>query len=427
MINAGDGKHEHPSQALLDIYTLRRRAGDIDGKNIWIVGDVLHSRVARSGIQAFRKMGAQVTLCGPPALIPRDIEAALGCDVRHDLDDLAEADVVYALRMQRERMRESYMPSVREYVARYQIDSRRLGHRQLLMHPGPVNRGVELSPEVIDGPSSLIGEQVEAGLYMRMAILFEVLAGPRERAATVTTSSKLRRRSASPREADREPGLAGRRRPPGCSGHRRSARARPPHRHRRHARLVIRNGEIAELAAAGTADLRTPSGSTPTACSWSRLLRPARPPADPGGEEEEDVETGTRAAAAGGYCGIVAMANTNPPVDTPEAIEALRERAGAEASVPSGFLATVTREMKGEELTDMVEIAEAGAVGFSDDGLPIASARVMRRALQYQGIAGRQIALHEEDPELSGAGVMHEGEVSARSAWPESPRSRSRR
>ena len=185
VVNAGDGKHEHPSQALLDIYALRRRAGDIDGKNIWIVGDVLHSRVARSGIQAFRKMGAQVTVCGPPALIPRDIEAALGCAVRHDLDDLSEADVVYALRMQRERMRESYLPSVREYVARYQIDSRRLGHRQLLMHPGPVNRGVELSPEVIDGPSSLIGEQVEAGLYMRMAILFEVLAGPRESAATV--------------------------------------------------------------------------------------------------------------------------------------------------------------------------------------------------------------------------------------------------
>jgi aspartate carbamoyltransferase catalytic subunit len=183
VVNAGDGKHEHPSQALLDVYALRRRLGAIDGKRIWIVGDVLHSRVARSCAMAFQKMGAEVTLCGPPTLMPRDVEAALGCQVRHDLDDLSEADVVYALRMQRERMAESYLPSIREYAIRYQIDSRRLGPRQLLMHPGPVNRGIELSPGAIDGPSSIIAEQVEAGLYVRMAILFEVLSGPRTDAA----------------------------------------------------------------------------------------------------------------------------------------------------------------------------------------------------------------------------------------------------
>jgi len=133
----------------------------------------------------------------------------------------------------------------------------------------------------------------------------------------------------------------------------------------------------------------------------------------PGREDEEDLETGTRAAAAGGYCGIAAMANTEPTVDTPEAIEALRERAGREAAVPVGFLACATRGMRGDELTDMVELRQACAVGFSDDGLPIRSARVMRRALQYQRIAGGVLALHEEDPELSGKGVMHEGEVSA--------------
>ncbi len=182
VVNAGDGKHEHPSQALLDVYALRRRIGAIDGKRIWIVGDVLHSRVARSCAMAFQKMGAEVTLCGPPTLIPRGAQAALGCAVRHNLDDLAEADVVYALRMQRERMAESYLPSIREYATCYQIDSRRLSPRQLLMHPGPVNRGVELSPGAIDGPSSIIAEQVEAGLYVRMAILFEVLSGPRTEA-----------------------------------------------------------------------------------------------------------------------------------------------------------------------------------------------------------------------------------------------------
>ena len=177
VVNAGDGKHEHPSQALLDVYTLRRRLGSLDGTRIWIVGDVLHSRVARSCLLAFGLMGAEVTLCGPPTLIPRGIAEATGVHVTYDLDGLAEADVVYALRMQRERMSESFVPSLREYAARYQIDSRRLGPRQLLMHPGPVNRGVELSPEVIDSSQSLITEQVESGLVVRMAILYELLAG----------------------------------------------------------------------------------------------------------------------------------------------------------------------------------------------------------------------------------------------------------
>jgi aspartate carbamoyltransferase catalytic subunit len=176
VINAGDGKHEHPSQALLDVYTLRRRLGSLEGRKIWIVGDVMHSRVARSNALAFSAMGAEVTVCGPPTLIPRGVEA-LGCRVAYSLDELGEADVVYALRMQRERMGESFVPSLREYAAHYQIDARRLSPRQLLMHPGPVNRGVELAPEVIDSPLSLITEQVESGLVVRMAILYELLAG----------------------------------------------------------------------------------------------------------------------------------------------------------------------------------------------------------------------------------------------------------
>jgi aspartate carbamoyltransferase catalytic subunit len=187
VINAGDGKHEHPSQALLDVFTLRRRLGELDGKRIWIVGDVLHSRVARSCAIAFRSMGAEVTLAGPPTLIPRGIAEAIEVDVAYDLDSIGEADVVYALRMQRERMQDSFVPSLREYAACFQIDSRRLGPRQLLMHPGPVNRGVELSAEVIDGPASLIASQVESGLVVRMAIIYELLAGgDRPRAARGT-------------------------------------------------------------------------------------------------------------------------------------------------------------------------------------------------------------------------------------------------
>ena len=192
VINAGDGKHEHPSQALLDVYTLRGRFGDIQGKRIWIVGDVLHSRVARSCALAFRTMGAKVTLCGPPTLIPRGAAAALDCDVTHQIDSIGEADVIYALRMQNERMSESFVPSIREYAMRFQVNSRRLGQRQLLMHPGPVNRGVELSGEVIDGPNSLIADQVKSGLVVRMAILYELMAGgDKPRSATGVVEPEL--------------------------------------------------------------------------------------------------------------------------------------------------------------------------------------------------------------------------------------------
>jgi len=176
VINAGDGKHEHPTQALLDVFTLRRRLGSLDGVNIWIVGDVTHSRVARSNILAFTRMGARVTVAGPPTLLPREIET-LGCEAVPTLDRLAEAEVVYVLRMQHERMTQSFVPSLREYAARYQVNEHRLSPGQLVMHPGPVNRGVELSAATIDSPQALIGDQVKAGVAVRMAILYELLVG----------------------------------------------------------------------------------------------------------------------------------------------------------------------------------------------------------------------------------------------------------
>ncbi len=178
--------------------------------------------------------------------------------------------------------------------------------------------------------------------------------------------------------------------------------------------VVVRGREIAELAPPGAAEL--PDAEVIEAeglALFPAFFDPHVHLRTPGREDEEDLETGSRAAAAGGYCGIAAMANTDPPVDSPADVEALRERAAREASVPIGFMACVTRGMRGEELTDMVELRAAGAIGFSDDGLPVTSSRVLRRALQYQRIAGGRIALHEEDPELSGDGVMHEGEVSA--------------
>ena len=178
--------------------------------------------------------------------------------------------------------------------------------------------------------------------------------------------------------------------------------------------VVIREGTIAALAAPGEAEVD--GGEVIEAeglHAFPAFFDPHVHLRTPGHEHKEDVETGARAAAAGGYCGILAMANTEPPVSTAADVAALREQARAGASVPVGFLATVTRDMKGTELTEMVELREAGAVGFSDDGLPLTDAGVMRRALQYQRLCGGNIALHEEDPRLSMGGAMHEGPVSA--------------
>ena len=178
--------------------------------------------------------------------------------------------------------------------------------------------------------------------------------------------------------------------------------------------VVVRDGRIAELAAPGEG--RADGAEEVDAeglHAFPAFFDPHVHLRVPGQEHKEDIETGARAAAGGGYCGVIAMANTEPPVCTPADVEALREAAREAAAVPVGFLATVTKAMAGEELTEMASLRDAGALGFSDDGLPLRSARVLRRALQYQRLCGGTIALHEEDSELSGDGAMHEGPVSA--------------
>jgi dihydroorotase len=178
--------------------------------------------------------------------------------------------------------------------------------------------------------------------------------------------------------------------------------------------IVVREGVIAELAAPGEANADGIEEIDAGALhAFPAFFDPHVHLRTPGQEHKEDIETGARSAAAGGYCGILAMANTEPPVSTPADVEALLADARAAAAVKVGFLATVTRAMEGEELTEMASLRDVGAAGFSDDGLPIRSAQVLRRALQYQRLCGGTIALHEEDPQLSGAGVMHEGPVSA--------------
>jgi aspartate carbamoyltransferase catalytic subunit len=182
VINAGDGTHEHPTQALLDAYTMRSRLGKLDGLHVAIVGDVLHSRVARSNVLLLSTLGAQVTLVGPPTLIPVDIaELTAGLKVSYDLDSvLPDADVVMMLRVQTERMQDSYFPSAREYSRRYGLDlsrMRKLPQHAIVMHPGPMNRGMEIAPEVADSPRSTIVEQVANGVSARMAVLYLLLGG----------------------------------------------------------------------------------------------------------------------------------------------------------------------------------------------------------------------------------------------------------
>jgi aspartate carbamoyltransferase catalytic subunit len=179
VVNAGDGKHQHPTQCLLDLYTMQRALGKVEGLHVAIVGDVLHSRVARSNIQGLRMMGARVTVIGPPPLLPRGI-AAMGVEVSHDIADLESADVIYVLRMQQERMQEgaNYVPSLAEYTTRWGVTADRVRPSQLVMHPGPMNRGVEIDSAVADGANSRITDQVRSGLVVRMAVLYDLLNGP---------------------------------------------------------------------------------------------------------------------------------------------------------------------------------------------------------------------------------------------------------
>jgi aspartate carbamoyltransferase catalytic subunit len=178
VVNAGDGWHEHPTQALLDGYTIRQHLGDVHGRRIAIVGDIVHSRVARSDVWAFSKLGAEVTLVAPPTLLPTHVD---GWPVRvtHDLDSvLPHVDVVYLLRMQRERIGEALLPSLREYTANWGLTRRRvdlLDEKAIVMHPGPMNRGVEIAADVADLPRSVVIDQVRNGVAIRMAVLYELL------------------------------------------------------------------------------------------------------------------------------------------------------------------------------------------------------------------------------------------------------------
>ena len=180
VINAGDGAHEHPTQALLDAFTIRERKGKIAGLNVTILGDILYSRVARSNIWALTKLGAKVTLCGPSTLVPKTFEQ-MGCRVTYDVEEaIRDADIIHLLRIQHERQRKTMFPSIGEYTQLFGLNKTRFAKTKpdaLIMHPGPINRGVEIDSEIADSGRSVILEQVTTGLAVRMAVLFLVNGG----------------------------------------------------------------------------------------------------------------------------------------------------------------------------------------------------------------------------------------------------------
>src|SRR3989454_60291 len=180
VINAGDGAHEHPTQALLDTFTIREKKGSLAGLNVTILGDILYSRVARSNIWALLKLGANITLCGPSTLVPRVFEQ-MGCRVTHNVDEaIVEADIINLLRIQHERQRKTMFPSIGEYTSLFGLNKARLAHTKpdvLIMHPGPINRGVEIDSEIADWRRCVILEQATNGLAVRMAVLFLINGG----------------------------------------------------------------------------------------------------------------------------------------------------------------------------------------------------------------------------------------------------------
>ncbi len=200
VINAGDGAHEHPTQGLLDVYTIQRAKGRVAGLTVGLIGDIAHSRVARSNIHALTKLGARVIVCGPPTLVPPTIRR-LGVEIAHRFDDiLPQLDVVNLLRVQFERQRKGLFPSIHEYAALFGMDSQRLRRAKddvLILAPGPINRGVEVTPEVADGPHSAILQQVTNGLAIRMAVLY-LLCGQRSADRQASENAPVREAAETP-------------------------------------------------------------------------------------------------------------------------------------------------------------------------------------------------------------------------------------
>ena len=398
VVNAGDGTHEHPTQALLDAFTMRRHLGSLDGRRITIVGDVLHSRVARSNVLLLATLGADVTVVAPPTLLPVDM-TGWPCATSYDLDAvLPKSDAVMMLRVQRERMGDAFFPSAREYTRRYGLDVHRMAQlpdEAIVLHPGPMNRGMEISAEVADSTRSVIVEQVTNGVAdpdgrpLSAAVRKQrtnLDRGAHRMTAYLITGAKI----LGGEVAD----LLHRQRRDRCDRHQpRDARGR--------AETIDANGLI---ALPGLVDLHT-------------HLR------EPGREDAETVLTGTRAAAIGGFTAVFAMANTDPVADTAGVVEQVW-RLGREAGYADVFpIGAVTVGRQGTQLAELGAMADSAARVrvFSDDGDCVWDAALMRRALEYVKAFDGMIAQHAQEPRLTQGAQMNEGALSGvlgLTGWP---------
>ena len=401
VVNAGDGKHQHPTQALLDLFTMREAFGRLDGLQVAIVGDVVHSRVARSLIQALRLVGADAILVGPPALLPPGL-----AETSHDIGAIADADVIYVLRMQQERMLAgaNFVPSLARVhsavgdharsgspgsardASRPDEPRRRDRRTCRRFRRGPDRRPGAFRPDRADGSALRLADERPCRRRDR--------SGGRVMLVGRSGADDVVIRGA--RVLDPAEGVD--------------------------ATLDVRidNGVIAQIGA----DLDANGHRVVDAAGLvlaPAFIDPHVHLRTPGREDEETLSTGTAAAAAGGYCAILAIPNTEPVVDDADVLRGLRARAATEAHVPVGFLAAITKGLDGAELTEMGALADAGAAGFTDDGRPVAAAGVMRRALQYNAITGRMIAVHCEEQSLTRGGHAHAGAVAAElglGGWP---------
>ncbi|CAE7760743.1 pyrC, partial [Symbiodinium necroappetens] len=372
LLNAGDGRHQHPTQALLDCVTLHEKLGSIEGKTIAIVGDILHSRVARSNIAAFTKLGARVRLVGPRTMLPQTIVDAFGVDATHDLaEGIANADVVYLLRIQLERQARAIYGSGGEYHRHYGLSTKRLdvlNPGAIVMHPGDQRR---LRPHGGDALALREGGVVRDGTI--------VIRGGHV--------------------VDPSIGVDGVR------------------------DITIFEGKVSDIDSTSSVphgvEVIDASGNHvfPAFVEIHAHLR------EPGGEASETIATGLRAAAKGGYAHVFSMPNTTPVTDSAVLVRYQVDRAREASPVSLHPVGSVTTGMNGERLTDFAALREAGAGALSDDGLPVANAGVMRSALSCAADLGMVILDHCEDMSLTGDGVMHDGPTAARLGLPGIPRS----
>jgi aspartate carbamoyltransferase catalytic subunit len=385
VVNAGDGAHEHPTQALLDALTIRQKKGRLSGLSVAIVGDILHSRVARSNLWLLSKLGAKATIAGPPTLVPPGLEGL--ARVTHSIDEAVEgADVIMMLRIQLERMSGGFFPTTREYHKRYGLTEERVRRAKkdvLVMHPGPMNRGRR--------------DRERGG---RRPVLGDPRAGHERRRRCGWPCSTCC--SAAARRPRREPAAG-----------RRGRVVDPSQELDAKLDVLLKDGVVERLGEGlRVRDAERVDAKGLVVCpGFIDLHTHLR---EPGREDKETIATGTRAAAAGGFTAVCAMPNTNPVNDSAGITRSILEKARAEGVVRVYPIGAITRGQQGAELAEYGDLQEAGCVAVSDDGKPVASARVMRRALEYARGFGLVVIDTARSRRSPSTACMNEGPVATR-------------